>query len=83
MVHRAACPTRQRLTISSDDSFMWIDPHDLEVLAAPSLDAPLALIETKQRQMTAAVAAYQALGGGRRQADPGNAGASPESGEQP
>jgi hypothetical protein len=41
-----------------------------------------ALIETEPRQKTTAVTLYQALVGGRRQADPGRRSAGAESGEQ-
>lgn len=54
----------------------------LEVLTArrESLEAQLDLIETKQRQLAAAVGLYQALGGGWRPDDPNPAGARTEPG---
>jgi len=53
----------------------------LEVLTArrDSLNAQLGLIETKQRQMTAAVRLYQALGGGWRRVEPTGASAGSQS----
>ena len=59
----------ERLTDSIEISNTLFDSARadyLEVLTArrDSLDAQMELIETKQRQMTAAVRLYQALGGG-------------------